>query len=89
MHNVKLFVIISVTNYELPKGRALKMVENFNRIKEYRVKKGWSVKQLAAAMGYTEAYIRQIEGFKRGMSLSTAKQFSAVLGKSLNTLFMP
>jgi transcriptional regulator with XRE-family HTH domain len=65
------------------------MVENFNRVKEYRVKKGWSVKQLAAAMGCTEAYIRQIEGFKRGMSLSTAKQFSVVLGKSLNTLFMP
>lgn len=64
------------------------MVENFNRIREYRVKKGWSVKQLAAAMGYTEAYIRQIESFKRGMSLSTAKQFSVVLGKSLNTLFM-
>lgn len=65
------------------------MVKNFNRIREYRIKKGWSVKQLAAAMGYTEAYIRQIESFKRGMSLSTAKQFSAILGKSLNTLFMP
>lgn len=66
-----------------------KMPENFNRIKEYRLKKGWSVKQLAAAIGCTEAYIRQIESHKRGMSLATAKQFSVVLGKSLNTLFMP
>jgi transcriptional regulator with XRE-family HTH domain len=65
------------------------MPENFNRIREYRIKKGWSVKQLAAAMGYTETYIRQVENFKRGMSLSTAIQFSVVLGKSLNTLFMP
>lgn len=65
------------------------MVKNFNRIREYRIKKGWSVKQLAAAMGCTETYIRQVENFKRGMSLSTAIQFSVVLGKSLNTLFMP
>jgi transcriptional regulator with XRE-family HTH domain len=65
------------------------MGNNFNRVKEYRIKKRLSVKQFAIELGFTDAYIRQIESGDRGMSLETAIHISKVLEKSLNTIFMP
>lgn len=65
------------------------MADNYNKVREYRVKRKMTVKELANVLGCTETFVRQIESGKRGMSLSTAKQISSALGKTLDTIFMP
>lgn len=60
-----------------------------NRIKYYREKAGISVEEMAKALGYSQDYIRKLEKGQRGLSMETGIAISKLLGKSLNTLFMP
>jgi len=60
-----------------------------NRIKYYREKAGISVEEMAKALGYSQDYIRKLEKAQRGLSMETGIAISKLLGKSLNTLFMP
>ena len=60
-----------------------------NRIKYYREKAGISVEEMAKALGCSQNYIRKLEKAQRGLSMETGIAISKLLGKSLNTLFMP
>lgn len=61
----------------------------FNRVKQYREKRGWSVKKLSEMLGVSEQYIYQIEALKQDVSMKTARKLCESLRVTLNTLFMP
>jgi len=62
---------------------------NENRIRYYREKAGITVEELASALGFKPDYIRKLEKGQRGCTIETGIKISRILGKSLNTLFMP
>ena len=61
----------------------------FNRVKQYREKRGWSVKRLAELLDVSEQFIYQLEAMKRDVSMRKARQLCEILGVTLNTLFLP
>jgi len=58
-----------------------------DRIKKWRLRKGWSQRQLARATGLDNSWINRLEGGeKTNISLEGAKKICQVLGVSLDYL---
>lgn len=60
-----------------------------NRLKEVRLERKMSQKQVSELVGISESYYCQLETGARRMSLPIAQKIALVLGTSLDDLFMP
>ena len=58
-----------------------------NNMKEYRIEKKLSMKDLSFSTGISEGYLYFIENGERNPSIATARKISNVLGKSINDIF--
>lgn len=58
-----------------------------NRVKDYRLQRGWSQLKLATAVGVARQTINLIENGKYNPSLKLCIGIAKVLGTDLNTLF--
>ncbi|MBL1056990.1 helix-turn-helix transcriptional regulator [Ligilactobacillus agilis] len=58
-----------------------------SRMREERIKKGLTYKELASIVGLSAVYIRKIENGERTPSLATAAKLSSFFGLSVKTLY--
>ncbi|GEO67220.1 helix-turn-helix transcriptional regulator [Levilactobacillus spicheri] len=58
-----------------------------NRVKDYRLQRGWSQLKLATAVGVARQTINLIENGKYNPSLKLCIGIAKALGTDLNTLF--
>lgn len=58
-----------------------------DKIKKYRMEKGYTIRELAEAVGITRQNLYMIEGGKANPSIKTCKSIAHVLGQSLDDLF--
>jgi putative transcriptional regulator len=63
------------------------MVRVWNRVKEFRVSRGWTQQQLADAVGVSRQSINSIERNRYIPSLELALTFAKVFGCSTDTIF--
>lgn len=56
-------------------------------LREKRIEKGLSVKQLSEAVGVTDAFIRYLEYGSKEPSLKIARRISKILDSSIDELF--
>lgn len=62
---------------------------NLQELRRNRVKKNYTQRQLADAIGISESYYCQLENGTRRMSLPIAQKIAIVLNKDMDSLFMP
>lgn len=63
--------------------------EPLTKLRKARLRKGLTQKQIAEMIGVSESYYCQLETGARRLSLPLAQKLAVVLGKSLDSLFMP
>jgi len=59
------------------------------KLRETRLEKKLSQKEISEMIGISESYYCQLETGVRRMSLPVALKIASILGKSLDALFMP
>jgi transcriptional regulator with XRE-family HTH domain len=64
-------------------------VQPLTKLRKARIRKGLTQKQLAEMVGISESYYCQLETGVRRLSLPLAQEIATILGKSLDSLFMP
>ncbi len=59
-----------------------------NRVKELRVKNGWSQEELARRSNFHRTYIGMIERAERNISLKNIERIANTFGIKINELFI-
>lgn len=62
-------------------------MRNSNKMKEYRTKKGLTMKDLSMSSGISERYLYFIENGERMPSIKTAKKIADVLCGNIEQIF--
>lgn len=70
-----------------PEGTVLRHVGR--RIAELRVARGWTQEEFAERAGVSPGYVRQIEGGRGNITLTTAVRFATLFGVDVSELFVP
>lgn len=87
-------MILIVCRFIVCKRRALKMekqkilISFGNRVKELRVKNGWSQEELARRSNFHRTYIGMIERAERNISLKNIERIANTFGIKINELFI-
>ncbi len=63
------------------------MAQVWNRVKEFRINRGWTQQELADAVGVSRQSINSIERNRYMPSLELALTFARVFGCSTDTVF--
>jgi putative transcriptional regulator len=63
------------------------MAQVWNRVKEFRINRGWTQQELADAVGVSRQSINSIERNRYMPSLELALTFARVFGCSTDTIF--